>query len=485
MTCGQSGETKIDCTQRNVLYESRCASCNVQDSEDKDKNLELQDARPQPSIYVGESSRSMFERCKEHSKDYKDGTTDSHMMKHWDDSHRGEDRPAFNFFKIRQFKDSLSRQVAESVRIELRGNTLNSKGVYNRSKLTRLCVDTEWDRQVWEDAWKTRNEAKERQAWLSKQGEEEFRPVSGVKRQSRVPAPASKRRKVCVPATVWGEEKLAINVNTQRFLYEGGPITLGGTCMQTILTPLLGVQWHARLVVEELVSEVVDFVRRKEEDIQLQLLVDQCEGVDSWEEWGWMDEDCTTCDITEYSECDGSVQNWKNKPTIMPSECVDSMECSVRPVQNCANEENISTHYSYKADRIKQSADKNPDKLFPIFEGRGDGKVSFILPGKTGTSKPRKVKLKTESKLYLQSVTPIKQFLKTAAEKRKAQCDLNNTSEDDNYLTVCKTIISRTTSDNYIPDLQTDATAWGDSRLVKRLKLRNVTNIENEREINQ
>ena len=40
------------------------------------------------------------------------------------------------------------RQVAEAVRIQLRGNTLNSVEVYNQCKLTRLKLDSDWERKV-------------------------------------------------------------------------------------------------------------------------------------------------------------------------------------------------------------------------------------------------------------------------------------------------------------------------------------------------
>ena len=91
-------------------------------------------------IYVGESSRSMYERTKEHIADARAGNEDSHIAKHWAEQHRGEDMPKYPFqFKIiKSFQDSLSRQVSESVRIDMRNGVLNSKAVYSRNKLPRL-----------------------------------------------------------------------------------------------------------------------------------------------------------------------------------------------------------------------------------------------------------------------------------------------------------------------------------------------------------
>ena len=46
-----------------------------------------------PSIYVGESSRSIFERAGEHWRVYKKRSPDSHIWKHHLIHHRGEGEP--------------------------------------------------------------------------------------------------------------------------------------------------------------------------------------------------------------------------------------------------------------------------------------------------------------------------------------------------------------------------------------------------------
>ena len=56
--------------------------------------------------------------------------------------------PRFRFKIVKTFHDSLSRQVAESVRIDLRNHVLNSKSVYSRNRLPRLEVEKqEWERE--------------------------------------------------------------------------------------------------------------------------------------------------------------------------------------------------------------------------------------------------------------------------------------------------------------------------------------------------
>ena len=99
-------------------------------------------------MYVGESSRSLYERTKEHLADALKDAPDSHMRKHWREAHpEVEEMPKFIFKIVKNFnfKDCLRRQVAESVRIDLRGSVINSKTVYSRNRLPRLEVEKpEW-----------------------------------------------------------------------------------------------------------------------------------------------------------------------------------------------------------------------------------------------------------------------------------------------------------------------------------------------------
>ena len=52
---------------------------------------------------------------------------------------------------VRSFKTALSRQVGEAVRIRRRGgegNILNSKAEYSRSRIPRLVIDRQADREI-------------------------------------------------------------------------------------------------------------------------------------------------------------------------------------------------------------------------------------------------------------------------------------------------------------------------------------------------
>ena len=180
-TCHQGGQDrKEDCFKRNILYESRCEIClkEQERSEEEDKEArvmqgaaEKRKARggtdfTEKGVYVGESSRSLYERTKEHLADAVKDAPDSHMRKHWREAHPDEEEmPKFRFRIVKTFKDCLSRQVPESVRIDLRGSFINSKTVYSRNQLPRLEVEKpEWERAE-EDRRRKLKEWEEKKSW--------------------------------------------------------------------------------------------------------------------------------------------------------------------------------------------------------------------------------------------------------------------------------------------------------------------------------
>ena len=98
-----------------------------------------------PSIYVGETSKSLYERSKQHWSDYRAGQEDSHILKHQTLHHGGDGSPKFHFRPVQFFQKALGRQVAEAIRIERLGEevVLNSKSEFNRSKISRLTLGEE------------------------------------------------------------------------------------------------------------------------------------------------------------------------------------------------------------------------------------------------------------------------------------------------------------------------------------------------------
>ena len=102
-------------------------------------------AQGAPSLYFGESSRSIQERVSEHwgAARRKEGA--SHMSKHQIMEH-GCTPPEFVFKVISYHKTPLNRQIKEAIIIRRRGGTpeiLNSHSEFNRCHIPRLVVEVE------------------------------------------------------------------------------------------------------------------------------------------------------------------------------------------------------------------------------------------------------------------------------------------------------------------------------------------------------
>ena len=148
--CTQGGnqERRDNCFRRNILYEARCGVCEDEEME-KDGGAKKKEKRPKfgekiegKNIYVGESSRSLFERSKEHIKAGEEKREESFIAKHWQESHPDMRKvPEFRFKIVRSYRDPLTRQVGESVRIDMRKGVLNSKTMYSRNPLPRLVLE--------------------------------------------------------------------------------------------------------------------------------------------------------------------------------------------------------------------------------------------------------------------------------------------------------------------------------------------------------
>ena len=113
------------------------------EEEKKKKKDSAKDLNGKKGVYVGESARSIFERAGEHQADRISGKEDSHMIKHWLSSHQElSSPPKFRVEVVGSYQDAMTRQIAEAVRIDLRGeHVLNSKSEYSRCRIPRLVID--------------------------------------------------------------------------------------------------------------------------------------------------------------------------------------------------------------------------------------------------------------------------------------------------------------------------------------------------------
>ena len=149
-TCEQDGAEELpDCTRRSVLYENACLNC-LPSAGSKGGPKEGEGDPDTPAIYVGETSRSIMERSREHWASYRGGKEESHILKHQHVAHGGENDPRFIMRVVSQHRTALARQVSEAVRIGRRGGAgavLNSKAEFNRCHIPRLRLEDEEERK--------------------------------------------------------------------------------------------------------------------------------------------------------------------------------------------------------------------------------------------------------------------------------------------------------------------------------------------------
>ena len=120
-------EVKVLCNTNNVCYRWTCVVCKEQDK---------------VKVYEGESSRSARLRGAEHLKQLKNGSEKSALYKHKMSEHPNED-VKFKMEITGQFKDALTRQANEAIRISSRpGHEIfNSKSEFNRPPIAKVFVE--------------------------------------------------------------------------------------------------------------------------------------------------------------------------------------------------------------------------------------------------------------------------------------------------------------------------------------------------------
>ena len=111
----------------NVGYRWRCMTCN-------EKNI--------VKVYEGETGRSARVRGGEHLKDLEKERTKSVLLKHKISEHPDQ-VPKFKMEITKSFRDALTRQANEAVRIFSRPGheLLNSKSEFNHPPLGRVVVE--------------------------------------------------------------------------------------------------------------------------------------------------------------------------------------------------------------------------------------------------------------------------------------------------------------------------------------------------------
>ena len=123
----QTEEVKIPCSTNNVGYRWRCLTCKERDI---------------VKVYEGETGRSARLRGSEHLKDLEKKREKSVLLKHKISDHPTE-KVKFKMEITKKFKDALTRQANEAVRIYSRPGheILNSKSEFNHPPLGRVVVE--------------------------------------------------------------------------------------------------------------------------------------------------------------------------------------------------------------------------------------------------------------------------------------------------------------------------------------------------------
>ena len=125
---GEYGSSKIACNTNNAGYRWVCKTC------EKNKNV--------IKVYEGETSRSIRVRTLEHIRSYEKKQTGSVLHKHKMLDHIDEE-VEFELEITGIFKDALTRQANESIRIYNRNGSeiLNSKSEFNHPPTARVMVE--------------------------------------------------------------------------------------------------------------------------------------------------------------------------------------------------------------------------------------------------------------------------------------------------------------------------------------------------------
>ena len=169
-------DKKKDCTKRNILYELKCLTCEekirteIEGSEDDEEIKKEKLKNMKVPRYVGESSRSAYERGFEHLDKLTTMNSKSQMLRHLVDMHEGQEfeEVKWGMFILKYLRTAFERQIEEAVHIQQgaeTGNILNSKSEYNQSSIPRLVTkigDKETEMKEWEKEIKTEKEKEEK-----------------------------------------------------------------------------------------------------------------------------------------------------------------------------------------------------------------------------------------------------------------------------------------------------------------------------------
>ena len=116
LVCGSNllKTEKVDCKSRGVVYRAKCMGFG-------------KDSKPCQSFYVGETSRSVGERFKEHVEKYEARSDKSVFWLHCKDEHDGDLQKLDVGIACKRSSDAMLRQISEAVLIAKDDPDLNKR----------------------------------------------------------------------------------------------------------------------------------------------------------------------------------------------------------------------------------------------------------------------------------------------------------------------------------------------------------------------
>ena len=169
----------------------------------------------------------------------------------------------FHFRVVKKCQSSLERQVREAIRIQMRGNVLNKKGRYNRCKLTRLVVDSEWKERMWKGAWAQRVVTIDEECVGENKSSKRKESVRGSKTRIKLDQDEG---------VSWGEVGSAEEEESRRFLYSGPAPPVVVPNRQRTIKLLSGQEWLCSSLLKEILGSAVE-------------MVELVSGVEAWKNW--------------------------------------------------------------------------------------------------------------------------------------------------------------------------------------------------------
>ena len=319
-------DLRKDCTKRNILYEIRCLSCEEKmiekiNDEITDEEMKTEKLRNMKTpVYIGESSRSAYERGYEHLDKLATLSSSSHMLRHMVMEHQNMDMSEvkWGMFVTAFKRTAFERQISEAVKIRQAASSkivLNSRSEWNQSALPSLVTrignkedELKMIEKELRDEKKLEDEIEARIRTLRKEKNKaritSDRPVAkkrmkidsttyvSIRETWGPPPPTAPKKKQLVQEKEDGNEKKRLRKDTERLtnikriedkIIEGESITD---------FEIVTVDWEERLkehrrILEEEAEKKINLLKKQEEKKKSWMLYRECKDFLECNEKNW------------------------------------------------------------------------------------------------------------------------------------------------------------------------------------------------------